>query len=158
MAQDYTYRNLILWQKAQDLGYEVIQITRRMSQNWANAIIARQIIASATSVAANIAEGHGRLSLGAHRNHLSIARGSATETDSWLDLMRREGIITIEEEARLHNACRELIVMLTSKMRDLDRHNKGGSNTIGENVKYYASDESQLDSLFPFTAADYSKD
>ncbi|HEU5089904.1 MAG TPA: four helix bundle protein, partial [Roseiflexaceae bacterium] len=93
MSDRYSYRNLILWQQAQELAHDIIQITKRMTLSWASAIIARQIISAATSIGANIAEGHGRFSVAAHRNHLSIARGSAAETDSWLDLMRREGIL-----------------------------------------------------------------
>src|SRR5262249_21094875 len=94
VSRDYTYRNLVLWQKAQTLAVQVIQITQHLPHTWGNAIIARQIIASATSISANVAEGHGRYSFGAYRNHLSIAKGSATETDSWLDLLRQLGAIS----------------------------------------------------------------
>jgi hypothetical protein len=65
VGREYHFRNLILWQRGQELAHDVIQVTKRMPQSWANAVIARQIIASATSVGANIAEGHGRFSIGA---------------------------------------------------------------------------------------------
>lgn len=120
MAKTYHFRNLILWQRAQELAHDVIQLTKRLPQNWAHAVIARQIIASATSIGANIAEGHGRFSPGAHRNHLSIARGSTAETDSWLDLLRRQGVLSTEEEEQLHNRCDQLIAMLTTKMNLLE--------------------------------------
>jgi len=81
VAKDYSYRNLILWQRAQALALRVIQIVQHLPNNWGTAVIARQIIASATSVSANIAEGHARFTPGAHRQHLSIAKGSAAETD-----------------------------------------------------------------------------
>ena len=42
---------------------------------------------SAGSVPANIAEGYGRYSQAAYRSHLSIARGSLFETQSWIDLL-----------------------------------------------------------------------
>ena len=155
MASTYTYRNLILWQKAQSLGYEVVKLTRRLPQNWANAIIARQIIASATSVAANIAEGHGRFSIGAHRNHLSIARGSAAETDSWIDLLRRDDAINSTEEQRLHGLCQELMVMFASKMRDLDERSGGEKGKISERNEQYVMDSSEHVPPLPFTPADY---
>src|SRR3954464_9763059 len=72
MAGNYTHRNLILWQRAQELGYQVSKLTHRLPQSWANAVLARQIVSAATSVGANIAEGHGRYTLAAHRNHLLI--------------------------------------------------------------------------------------
>src|SRR6478672_11670878 len=101
MTKSYSHRNLIVWQRAQEL--------------------ARQIIMAASSIGANIAEGHGRYTLGAHGNHLSIAKGSAAETDSWLDSLRREGYLTAEEEAPLHQECMEIMTMLTSKILDLER-------------------------------------
>lgn len=121
MARDYSYRNLILWQRSQDLAFKIIQITQRMPNGWANAVIARQIIASATSVSANIAEGHGRFSFGAHRNHLSIAKGSSAETDSRLDMLRRLGVLSAEEEYQLHDECNWIMNSLKSKIRDLEQ-------------------------------------
>jgi four helix bundle protein len=85
-------------------------VTKRLPDTWASAVMARQIIASATSIGANIAEEHDRFSVGAYRNHLSIARGSTAETDSWIDLLYREGMLTKHEEQRLHDRCRQLLV------------------------------------------------
>ena len=117
----YSYRNLIVWKKAQDLAFEIIKLTRTARREPASDVLIRQVIRSASSVAANIAEGHGRYTPRAHANHLSIAKGSACETDSWLDLMERSNVITPEDEERLHRACLELIAMLTSRMRELER-------------------------------------
>jgi four helix bundle protein len=102
MTKAYSHRNLIVWQKAKELAHQMIQLTSRLPQSWANAVIARQIITAATSVGANIAEGHGRYSPGAHGNHLEIAKGSAAETDSWADILRREDYISAEEDAMIH--------------------------------------------------------
>lgn len=120
-GNDYSFRNLILWQKAQDLAFDVITTTRKARRDAAADVLIRQSIRSASSVAANIAEGHGRFTPRAHANHLSIAKGSACETDSWLDLMKRTGVIGEADEARLHHATGELIAMLTAKIRDLER-------------------------------------
>jgi four helix bundle protein len=156
MASTYGYRNLILWQKAQNLGYEVIQLTRHLPQSWANAIIARQVIASATSIAANIAEGHGRFSVGAHRHHLSIARGSAAETDSWINLLHRDGAIDLAEEQRIHRLCQERMVMLASKMRDLDQHSGDEKGKTRELQEQYVIDNIDQMPPFPFTPDDCS--
>ena len=92
-----------------------------MPKTSVNDIISRQVVRSASSVAANVAEGHGRFAPRGHAYHLSIAKGSACETDSWLDLFRRSGAITAGQEAPLHATCQELIAMLTSKIRDLEK-------------------------------------
>lgn len=153
-SEHYSYSNLLLWQRAQELAYEVIQITKQLPQTWASAVLARQIIAAATSSGANIAEGHGRYSLGAHRNHLSIARGSTAETDSWLDLLRREGLIDIHEEERLHIRCRQLMGMLTTKIKSLNEQDQGGDSTLREQgEQYHVSEDNRP--FYPFTEDDY---
>jgi len=99
----------------------VIKVLATLPRDSAAQIIGRQLVASAASIGANVAEGHGRFSLAAHRNHLSIAKGSACETDGWLDLLRRAGYVDADTEGKLHRDCVEIIRMLTAKIRDLER-------------------------------------
>ena len=139
----YTYRNLILWQKAQDVTLEVVRLVGALPNDRVAPVIARQIVRSASSIAANIAEGHGRYTLAAHRNHLSIAKGSACETDSWLDLLRRARYLDPETGARLHAACQELIRMLTSKIVDIERREAAGGKRIGEEPALYQAGTSE---------------
>ena len=129
----------------------MIKLTRRLPQSWANAVLARQIITAASSIGANIAEGHGRFTPGAHGNHLSIAKGSAAETDSWLDSLRREDFLSLEEEAPLHQECMEIMAILTSKILDLNRlAQEKPSKVREEQVSYEVNEPS-----FPFTQSDY---
>ncbi|HEY0733467.1 MAG TPA: four helix bundle protein [Herpetosiphonaceae bacterium] len=158
MAKNYTYRNLIVWQRAQQLALQIMGLVQQVPQSWANAVIVRQIISAATSIGANIAEGHGRYMPGAHRNHLSIARGSTAETDSWLDLLHRAGWITFEEEAVLHAECLEIMAILTSKMLDLDRMKHDTDPHIREDLSEYKVHEAHDQPLFPFTDSDYHTD
>src|SRR3990170_4188153 len=103
--EPYNFRNLALWQKGQELALQVIKMTGKLPDTVSARVIARQVVASSASVPANIAEGHGRYSMAAYRNHLSIARGSTAETDSWLDLLARAGHIPSEAEANLSSGC-----------------------------------------------------
>lgn len=120
-GRDYHFKNLASWQKAQALLTRVLAITRAMPRDREADVFARQMIRSCSAIGANIAEGHGRYSAGAYRNHLSIARGSTTETISWLDGMRRAGYITQETETSLTEMCEELMRLLSAKMIELDR-------------------------------------
>ena len=129
----------------------MIKLTRRLPQSWANAVLARQIITAASSIGANIAEGHGRYTPGAHGNHLSIAKGSAAETDSWLDSLRREELLSLEEEAPLHQEYTEIMAMLTSKILDLNRLAQEKPGTVHEDQASYEVNEPS----FPFTQNDY---
>jgi len=139
----YSFRNLLLWQKAQDLALAVIKVLASLPRDNAAQIIGRQLLASAGSIGANVAEGHGRFSLAAHKNHLSIAKGSVCETDSWLYLLRRAGYLDAEAEQRLHQDCQEIIRMLTAKILDLERReNRRGRAAFREDFS-------------PYEAADY---
>ena len=155
MAREYTHRNLIVWQKAQELAHEMVQLTYRLPQSWANAVIARQIITAATSVGANIAEGHGRYTPRAHGNHLEIAKGSAAETDSWSDTLRREGHISVEEDAAIHAACMEVILLLKVKILDLEKLEQPPNRKIRETPEDYRHAPDNDEPIFPFTAEDY---
>jgi four helix bundle protein len=156
MGRAYHFRNLILWQRAQELGHKVIQLTRRLPQSWANAVIGRQIIASATSVAANIAEGHGRFSIGAHRNHLLIARGSVAETDSWIDLLCRDGALSADEAVDLQDRCDQLSAMLTTKIRALDGGDHPDNRQMKEHNEQYEAPDADMDApVLPYQASDY---
>ena len=139
----YSYRSLIVWQKAQTLTLEIVQLVAKLPDYRVSWIITDQIVRSSSSIGANIAEGHGRFSLAAHANYLSIGKASACETDNWLDLLRRSGRISDDIEARLHASCTELIRMLTSKILDLGRQNWSASKSprIGEEVAIYGTSD-----------------
>jgi len=140
--EPYSFRNLILWQKAQDLALAVIAVVAGLPRDNVAQVIARQLVASAGSIGANVAEGHGRFSLAAHRHHLSIAKGSACETDGWLYLLRGAGYLEAEVEERLHRDCQEIIRMLTAKILDLERREggRGGAAVRESSSAYEASD------------------
>ncbi|MGQ9547485.1 MAG: four helix bundle protein [Roseiflexus sp.] len=158
MADDYTYRNLIMWNRAQQPALGVMKIVQRLPDTWGNAIIARQIIASATSIGANIAERYARYTPGAHRNHLSIAKGSTAETDSRLDLLHRAGYLSVAEEARLHTECREIMAMLTSKIRKPGNAVLSRASATHEEQASYIADiacHPESSPPFPFLPEDY---
>jgi four helix bundle protein len=115
----YSYRNLDIWRDSQALAAEVIAVIKQVPMDVASKEITRQLVRSAGSAPANIAEGHGRFSKGAFRNHLLIARGSLCEVTSWLDLLRRTDYINAETESHLVSSADSLIARLTTKARAL---------------------------------------
>lgn len=141
----YSFRNLILWQKAQEFTLDVVKLVAALPNDRVAPLLTRQIVRAASSIGANIAEGHGRYTPAAHKNHLSIAKGSACEADGWLDLLRRAGYLGEAEEQRLHEKCQELVRMLTSKILDLQRQERAGNRIREEPAEYMANSRTQSD-------------
>ena len=126
------FRGLIVWQKAQSFALDVSRATSKLP-NEANArVMGNQLLRAAGSVPANIAEGYGRYSQGAYRNHLSIARGSLFECESWIDLMMQDGHLSAEVANPLLERCHELARLLTERMRTL-----GSNLKIKEDGPFY---------------------
>ncbi|HEY7466017.1 MAG TPA: four helix bundle protein [Dehalococcoidia bacterium] len=114
------FRGLVVWQKAQAFALEVSRQTGKLPRTGNGAVMVNQLVRAAGSVPANIAEGYGRYSQGAYRNHLSIARGSLFESESWIDLMLKDGHLSNEVATELLGRCHELARLLTQRMRALE--------------------------------------
>ena len=135
-GRDYSFKNLLSWQKAQDLLLEVLGAVKELPNDRVASILAQQVVRSASAIGANIAEGHGRYSAGAYRNQLSIARGSTTETISWLDVLRRAGYMSAELEVRLAGMCEEIMSLLSAKMIQLDKMTRTDRSLRDERAEY----------------------
>ena len=90
MSNALTNTNLIAHEKALEAAGDAITLVMRVPAPLKS--IADQVILSASSVAANLAEGHGRT--GRDRLHFwRIAYASAKEVDSHMRLLARAGAI-----------------------------------------------------------------
>jgi four helix bundle protein len=78
-------RSSVAWQKAMELSKAVYQATRRFPPDERFGLT-NQLRRAAVSVPSNIAEGRGRLSQGEFLQFLGIARGSALEVETQLEL------------------------------------------------------------------------
>jgi four helix bundle protein len=79
------YRELIVWKKAMALAKLCYRVTRPFPRAEIFGMTS-QIRRAATSVPANIAEGHGRAHTKEYLNHLSVAQGSLAELETHLIL------------------------------------------------------------------------
>ena len=77
------YENLEIYKLAEQLADQIWDIVRDW-KSLAQDTVGKQIIRSADSIGANIAEGSGRGSEQDYRRFLRIARGSLNETRHWL--------------------------------------------------------------------------
>jgi four helix bundle protein len=78
-----SYRELLVWQKAKTLAVQIYQATEQFPRTETYGLTS-QIRRAAVSVASNIAEGQGRLTLGEFLHFLGQARGSLLELETQL--------------------------------------------------------------------------
>jgi four helix bundle protein len=113
------YRQLIVWQKAMDLAEQTYQITRGFPPEEKFGLIS-QLRRAAASVAANIAEGQGRHHIKEFLNHLSMARGSLMEVETFLLLSERVGYVTSEKIQSLLSLSDEVSRMISGLRTSLE--------------------------------------
>ena len=91
-----SYRDLLVWQKAMDVAALSYEIGGKLPKSEIFGLTS-QIQRAAVSIAANIAEGHGRETTGDYLRFLAIASGSLTELETHLLLSQRLGLIKDDE-------------------------------------------------------------
>ena len=87
-TRGYGYRNLIVWQKADELAFQVYLVTKNFPKSEIFTLIP-QIRRAVISVPANIVEGYARSSKKEKGQFYLIARGSLTEVEYYLDFSLR---------------------------------------------------------------------
>ena len=91
-----SHRDLEVWQKGMDFATEVYRLTKLMPKTEEYRLVG-QVVRAAASVPANIAEGNARGSRKKYAQHVSIARGSLAEAETFLILAVRTGLLRGEE-------------------------------------------------------------
>ena len=83
MGEIRSFEDLIVWQRAHQFFLDVVQDVDAFAPSMAARVIADQVLRSASSISANIAEGFGRRRGKEYTHYLIVARGSTTETLDW---------------------------------------------------------------------------
>ena len=83
-----SYRDLIVWQKSMDLAELVYKATEAFPKQEQYGLVS-QLRRASVSVASNIAEGQGRLTIGEFRHFLGLSRGSLLEVETQVLLSER---------------------------------------------------------------------
>jgi len=103
--------------------------------------ISRQLFRSATSVGANIAEGHGRHQGSEYIHFLIIAQGSANETEHWLNTAQDCGLGPAEQMNELLRLNNEVVRMIASTITTM--RTKQGTKSIRDEQPDYFIDQKQ---------------
>ena len=101
------FKKLLVYQRARALADELRSLVVQWPE-FDRESVGMQLMCSADSVAANIAEAGGRWTLKDKRNFLYIARGSLLETEHWLDCALSRGLITTSMDGQVTEIARLL--------------------------------------------------
>jgi four helix bundle protein len=137
------FKKMAVWQESQAFARDVIRLLPELPRTRAADVIANQLMRAAGSIPANVAEGYGRFSQAAYRNHLSIARGSAFECESWLDLLISSEMVTPERGAELLKTCSRVQQLVSARMMGLGEAK--ATYAVREDGPYYSTNEEDRD-------------
>lgn len=108
----FAYEKLEVWNKAVNFAVQVIDAVGKDELDRKHYRLVEQIEASSASVAANIAEGKGRISRKEFVRFLYISRGSLYETMTFLEIYKRKGWIEEADFNRIENLGIEVASMI----------------------------------------------
>jgi four helix bundle protein len=120
-----SFQQLKVYQLAEKISTEIWFIVKKW-EDFAKDTMGRQIVRSADSVGANIAEGHGRYSYQDNQRFVKIARGSLNETRHGLRLDGARNFLTHQEQSdRLHPLLNKVSPKLNAYLNSLKQKSKG---------------------------------
>ncbi len=119
MASISSYRDLLVWQASVDLATRCYKLTAGFPSAELYGMTS-QIRRASVSVAANIAEGHGRDGTGNFIQFLRVSQGSLKEPETHLVICGRVGLLDEQTLGALQDRCDEIGRMLRSLIRTLE--------------------------------------
>ena len=118
-----SFEDLDVYRLAEDLGDRIWDIVIDWSDFPKNSL-GYQLVKSADSIGANIAEGFGRFHFAENRQFSRVSRGSLYETRHWLRRAYRIGLLKEEETKELRNLLEELAPRLNAYISAIGKQGK----------------------------------
>lgn len=114
------FENLQVYQLAEKLSNEIWKIVKEW-EYFAKDTVGKQIVRSADSIGANIAEGNGRYSSLDNQRFIKMARGSLYETIHWLRLAYHRQLLTDEKIKNIKPIIDELSPKLNAYLNSFNK-------------------------------------
>ena len=118
------FENLRVYKLSEELADEVWKIVLRWNA-FAKDTVGKQIVRSADSIGANIAEGTGRHNFQDNQRFVKIARGSLNETQHFLRRALKRNLLTPADVKKLKPLVDNLAPQLNSYLKSIGRDHKG---------------------------------
>jgi four helix bundle protein len=117
------FENLRVYQLAEQLADEIWNIVLRWD-TFARDTVGRQVVRSADSIGANIAEGTGRHSFQDNRRFVRVARGSLYETQHFLRRAFKRKLLSPGDVKKVKPLVDNLAPQLNSYLKSIGRDHK----------------------------------
>jgi len=114
------FEKLEVYQLSETVADHVWELVHEWPQ-FAKSSIGNQLVRSADSIGANIAEGVGQKTTGANKYHVRIARGSLYETKHWLRRAYRRDLLSDDQVEALKPLLDELAPRLNAYLNSIGR-------------------------------------
>jgi four helix bundle protein len=114
------FENLQVYQLAERLANHIWDMVLPWDY-WTKDTLGKQIVRSADSIGANIAEGNGRYNRQDNQWFIKIAKGSLQETIHWLRLACYRNLITDEQVQTIKPIIDELSPKLSAYLNSLNK-------------------------------------
>ena len=115
--------DLTVFKLADELSTQIWDIVSKW--DWfAKKTIGDQVVRSADSVGANIAEGYGRYFFGEYLVFLYYARGSLYETSYWVKKAKERGLVTDDQLSLINNKLDKLPLELNKVIKIIKSESK----------------------------------
>ena len=111
MSTIRSYKDLIVWQKSIDLVTAIYAATKQFPSDERFGLVSQMQRAS-VSIAANIAEGHGRGTRNDYAHFLDMANGSVAEVETLLTIAKKLSLCSAEQCSTMEQQLSEIGKML----------------------------------------------
>ncbi|KKQ55689.1 MAG: S23 ribosomal protein family protein [Parcubacteria group bacterium GW2011_GWA2_38_13] len=118
----YSYRDLIVWQRAMELVVEVYGLTKLFPNSELYGMTS-QMRRSAVSIPCNIAEGRRRGTRKDYKQFLIIAYGSGAELETQIEIAKRLNLTQNYDYKKIDSYILEVMKMLNSMINKLNENN-----------------------------------
>lgn len=120
---EYVLEKLEVYNMAEDFSDSVWDIVIKWDY-FLKDTIGKQLVRSADSISANIAEGYGRYFYKESKQFYFYSRGSIQETKAWLSKCLRRKLIVKETCEQLIELCKKLLLMLNAFIKFVSNSQK----------------------------------
>jgi four helix bundle protein len=118
----YNLEDLEVYQLAESFSDEIWFIVHGWDY-FAKDTVGKQIVRSADSISANIAEGYGRYHYKENRNFCYFSRGSSIETKGWLKKSKNRNLLGEEEFNGLFEKLQTIHLKLNAYLKFIGKSN-----------------------------------